>query len=68
MRELVGTDYTEPVFEDGVMIGQESVLIYLGEVRKSGARIYFRPANNDFTSNGKDFFETYRAAYKSENW
>ena len=44
------------------------LLIRLGEVQESGAPIYFRPANNDFTCNKKTFFKTYAEAYESENW
>ncbi len=45
----------------------ETTLIYLGEVRKSGAKIYFRPYHNDFECHGKHFV-SYNEAYQSQNW
>jgi len=66
MRELIG-DSLVPKWVDGVL-HHGYVLICLGEVQKSGARIYFRVANRDFTSNGKQYFKTYEEAYQSENW
>lgn len=69
MREIAG-EYSKMLkTSDDVSVAQfEQVLICLGEVQKSGAMVYFRPANNDFTCNGQDFYETYSAAYQSENW
>ena len=68
MRKLVN-NYSEPIFaKDGTIKEFRHVLICLGEVQKSGAKVYFRPANNDFTCNGTDFFDTYKDAFNSENW
>lgn len=67
MRELVG-DTMLPYWTDG-MLHHNYVLIIVGSVQKSGATIYFRPANNDFTANGgKTYFDTYAKAHQSENW
>jgi hypothetical protein len=45
------------------------ILILIDEVQKSGAKIYYRPANFDFTADGgKTFYPSHREAYKSEDW
>lgn len=44
------------------------LLIEIGEVQRSGAKVYFRPANRDFTCDQETFFSTYAEAYRSEDW
>lgn len=54
---------------NGSYIETTYTLLLLGEVQKSGAKIYFCPANQKFTANGGEtFFETYREAYRSQDW
>lgn len=69
MRQIAG-EYSKLIKlsdnESGAQF--ETLLIFLKEVQKSGACVYFRPSNNDFTCNGKTYFETFNAAYQSENW
>lgn len=68
MNKIMKLEQTLITKYNGQFVETSYLLILLGEVRKSGAKIYFRPANNDFTCNQKDYFATYAEAYESENW
>jgi UDP-2,3-diacylglucosamine pyrophosphatase LpxH len=45
------------------------ILVFAGHVQRSGANVYYRPGNHDFTANnGKSYYTTYQEAYKSEDF
>lgn len=77
-KRLVKNYYFTNNIHDKIVTVQEgqsyrnlTPLICIGEVQKSGAKVYFCPSNNDFCTihDGQvHHFQTANEAYKSQDW
>lgn len=54
---------------NGEYLEQTPTLVFVAEVQKSGAAVYFNMSNKMFTANnGKTYYKTFDKAYKSQDW